>query len=44
MRTLFFAAMAGCFAWSSTAMADRFQVLPVNTHMGVARLDYTAIL
>jgi hypothetical protein len=44
MRTLFLAAIAGCVAWSSTAVAERYQVLPVMTHMGVARLDYTALL
>ena len=44
MRCLFLAAIAGCVAWSSTAMAERYQVLPVITHMGVARLDYTALL
>jgi hypothetical protein len=44
MRTLFLAAIAGCVAWSSTAMAERYQVLPVITHMGIARLDYTALL
>jgi hypothetical protein len=30
--------------WSSTAMAERYQLLPVITHMGAARLDYTALL
>jgi hypothetical protein len=25
-------------------MAERYQILPVITHMGVARLDYTALL
>jgi hypothetical protein len=44
MRTLFLAAIAGCVAWSSTAVAERYQVLPVMTHMGVAKLDYTALL
>jgi hypothetical protein len=44
MRTLFLTAIAGCVAWSSSAMAERYQVLPVITHMGVARLDYTALL
>ena len=44
MKTLFLAAIAGCVAWSSTAMAERYQVLPVITHMGIARLDYTALL
>jgi len=44
MKTLFLAAIAGSVAWSSTAMAERYQLLPVITHMGVARLDYTALL
>ena len=44
MRTLFLAAIAGSVAWSSTAMAERYQVLPVITHMGAAKLDYTALL
>jgi len=44
MKTLFLVAIAGCVAWSSTAMAERYQLLPVITHMGVARLDYTALL
>jgi hypothetical protein len=45
MRALFLTtALAGCVAWSSTAMADRYQLLPVITHMGIARLDYTALL
>ena len=44
MKTLFLAAIAGSVAWSSTAMAERYQLLPVITHMGVAKLDYTALL
>jgi hypothetical protein len=44
MRVLMLTVIASCVAWSSTAMAERYQVLPVNTHMGVARLDYTALL
>jgi hypothetical protein len=44
MRTLFLTAIAGCVAWSSPALAEKYQVLPVITHMGVARLDYTALL
>jgi hypothetical protein len=36
--------MAGCVAWTSSAMAEKYQILPVITHMGVARLDYTALL
>ena len=43
-KTLFLAAIAGSVAWSSTAMAQRYQLLPVITHMGVAKLDYTALL
>ena len=44
MKALFLAAIAGSVAWSSTAMAERYQLLPVITHMGVAKLDYTALL
>jgi len=46
MKTLFLAtAVAGCVAWSSTAMAaDRYQLMPVITHMGIAKLDYTALM
>ena len=45
MRTLFLTtAIAACAAWSSPAMADKYQLLPVITHMGIARLDYTALL
>ena len=44
MKTLVLAAIAGSVAWSSTAMAERYQLLPVITHMGIARLDYTALL
>ena len=44
MRTLFLTAIAGCIAWSSPAMAERYQLLPVITHMGIAGLDYTALL
>jgi len=44
MRNLFLAAMAGCVAWTSPALADKYQLLPVITHMGVSRLDYTALL
>ena len=43
MRTLFLAAIAGSVAGSSTAMAERYQVLPVS-RMGGAKLDYTALL
>jgi hypothetical protein len=43
MRPLLLA-VAGCVAWLSPAMAERYQLLPVITHMGVARLDYTALL
>ena len=45
MRTLFLTtALASCVAWSSPALAEKYQLLPVITHMGVARLDYTALL
>lgn len=44
MRTLFLTAIAGCITWSSPAMAETYQLLPVITHMGAARLDYTALL
>ena len=44
MRTLFLTAIAACVAWSSPAMAEKYQLLPVITHMGIARLDYTALL
>ena len=45
MKSLFLTtAIAGCVAWSSPALAEKYQVLPVITHMGVARLDYTALL
>src|SRR5262252_2087453 len=44
MRTLFLTAIAACVAGSSPAMAQKYQLLPVITHMGVARLDYTALL
>ena len=45
MRALFLTtAVAGCVAWSSAAMADRYQLFPVITHMGIAKLDYTALL
>jgi hypothetical protein len=44
MRTLFLAAIAGCVAWSSPALAEKYQLLPVITHMGAARLDSTALL
>ena len=46
MKTLFLTtAIAGCVAWSSSpAMAQRYQLLPVITHMGIARLAYTALL
>ena len=44
MRTLFLTAIAGCVAWSSPALAEKYQLLPVITHMGAARLDYTALL
>ena len=44
MKTLFVAAIAGWAAWSSPAIAERYQLLPVITHMGVARLNYTALL
>jgi hypothetical protein len=44
MRTLFLTAIAACVAWSSAAMAEKYQLLPVITHMGAARLDYTALL
>jgi len=44
MRTLFLTAIAGCVAWSSPALAEKYQLLPVITHTGVAGLDYTALL
>ena len=44
MRTLSLTAIAACVAWSSPAMAEKYQLLPVITHMGAARLDYTALL
>jgi hypothetical protein len=44
MRPLFLAAIAGCVAWSSSAMAEKWQFMPVITHKGFARLDYTALL
>jgi hypothetical protein len=44
MKTVILAVTAGCLAWSTTAMADKYQLLPVITHMGVGRLDYTALL
>jgi hypothetical protein len=44
MRNLFLTAIAGFVAWSSPAMAERYQVMPVITHMGLARLNYTALL
>ena len=45
MRTLFLTtAIAACVAWSSPAMAEKYQLLPVITHMGIGRLDYTALL
>jgi hypothetical protein len=44
MKNLVLAAITGCLAWSSTAMAEKYQLLPVITHMGVGRLDYTALL
>jgi hypothetical protein len=44
MRTPFLTAIAACVAWSSPAMAEKYQLLPVITHMGAARLDYTALL
>ena len=44
MRTLFLTAIAACVAWSSPAMAQKYQLLPLITHMGIARLDYTALL
>jgi hypothetical protein len=44
MRPLLLAAIAGCVAWPSSAMAEKWQIMPVITHMGAARLDYTALL
>ena len=44
MRTLILTAIAACVAWSSPALPERYQLLPVITHIGVARLDYTALL
>src|SRR6516162_234494 len=45
MRTLFLTtAIAACVAGSSPALADRYQLISVITHMGVGRLDYTALL
>ena len=45
MKSLFLTtAIAGCVAWSSPAMAEKYQLLPVITHMGIGRLDYTALL
>jgi hypothetical protein len=44
MRTPFLTVIAACAAWSSPAMAEKYQLLPVITHMGAARLDYTALL
>ena len=44
MKPLFLTAMAACVAWSSPAMAEKYQLQPVITHMGVARLDSTALL
>jgi hypothetical protein len=44
MRSLFLTAIAGCVAWSSPALAEKYQLLPVITHMGGARLDCTALL
>ena len=44
MRTLFLTAIAACVACSSPAMAEKYQLWPVITHMGIARLDYTALL
>src|ERR1700760_2276035 len=45
MKRLFLTtALAGCIAWSSAAMADRYQLMPVITHMGIAKLDYTALM
>ena len=44
MRPLFLTAIAACVAGSSPAMAQKYQLLPVITHMGIARLDYTALL
>ena len=45
MKRLFLTtAVAGCVVWSSAAMADRYQFMPVITHMGTSKLDYTALL
>ena len=44
MRPLFLTAIAACVAGSSPAMAQKYQLLPVITHMGIGRLDYTALL
>ena len=44
MRPLFLLAIGSCFACSSPALAERYQLVPVITHMGVAKLDYTALL
>jgi hypothetical protein len=45
MKTLVLTtAIAGCVAWSSPAMAEKYQLLPVITHMGIGRLNYTALL
>src|SRR6516225_3019552 len=44
MRSLVLTAIAACVAGSSPAMADKYQLLPVITHMGIARLDYTTLL
>jgi hypothetical protein len=45
MKNLFLTtAITGCVAWSSPAMAEKYQLLPVITHMGIARLNYTALL
>jgi hypothetical protein len=45
MRNLILAVMSGCvFAWSSPAAAERYQILPANTHIGLARLSHMALL
>ena len=44
MRTPFLTAIAAWVVLSSPAMAEKYQLLPVITHMGAARLDYTALL
>ena len=45
MKTLVLTtAIAGCVAWSSPAMAEKYQLLPVITQMGIGRLNYTALL